>query len=455
MVAFLVATASISVHGAQSPGAAAVFVLGGALALIGALERPRALSAGLVLLCFVELTICGLAILTGGRPQPRGAYGLLLVGDGLVLLAVAQVLARVRPAEESGPSGAADIFQTTIARFVIGLTLVADFVAFTDDSGTWLPGVAWLLGAPALVGTTRRVRDVLLVYLGIAQLVVGVLALSHWAMAFGQAGLAVGSLAVTAAALALGLWLIGIEARRRGSSDFYVAPCLNASLALTVLVLGLAFGSRLMARAAFGYGVLALALNAVVTLLLAHTWRRFELTYAAILHVVVATYIVLFSVGQNDPRMAFVLGLAAVLEAIVFWGLGFACERIAVGRLRPYALPLYHATVAMTALGITLSDRSAAVLALAALAFLLTVKSLPRVEWLYAVVACLAAACYFRWLSGMTPGGLMASAMGVRLRALGGRGHPAEIPAGPVRSNAACARSPTNPPCSTRPWRRH
>ena len=38
------------------------------------------------------------------------------------------------------------------------------------------------------------------------------------------------------------------------------------------------------------------------------------------------------------------------------------------------------------------------VLALVAVSFLLTVKSLPRVEWLYGTVAALLAACYFRWL---------------------------------------------------------
>jgi tetratricopeptide (TPR) repeat protein len=410
-IAIIVATAYTAAQTSYSPSAAAAFLLCGTLALIGTVERPRTRSAGLVLLCFVEFTICGLSLVTGGRPHPPGTYGLLLACDGLALLAVAGVLARMRPTEGSSPSGAAEVFLTTLARFVIGLTLIADYLAFTDSSGTWVPSVVWLLGAPALLGTTRRIRDVSLVYLGIAQLVAGVLALSLWAAAFAQAGMAVGWLAVTAAALAVALWLVGTEARRRGLSDFYVAPCLNASLGLTALVLVSAIGSRLMIRDAYRFGVLALTMNAAATLLLSNTWRRYELTYAAILHVVVATYIVLFSVGRNDPRMAFVLGLAAVIEAIVFWGLGFACERIAAGRLRPYSLPLYHATVGMTLFGILLSDRSTAALALAALAFLLTVKSLPRVEWLYGVVACLGATYYFRWLSGMTPSGLMASAM--------------------------------------------
>ena len=52
-------------------------------------------------------------------------------------------------------------------------------------------------------------------------------------------------------------------------------------------------------------------------MLLAWTWRTAELTYAAVFHFVTATYVVLFSVGNNDPWMAYVLGLAAVIEAIV------------------------------------------------------------------------------------------------------------------------------------------
>jgi hypothetical protein len=410
-VAIIVGTSYIAVQSPHSPSAAAVFLLGGTLAPIGSLERPHAISAGLVLLCFVEFTICGLSLLTGGRPHPPGTYGLLVASDGLALLAVAQILARARTADGSSPLGSAKVYLTTLDRFIIGLTLIADYVALTDRSGTSIPSVVWLLGAPALLGTTRRIRDVSLVYLGIAQFVFGVLALSHWAMGYGQTGLAVGWLAVTAAALAVLLWLVGVKARLHGLSDFYVAPCLNASLGLTALVFVSAIGSRLVIRDAYRFGVLGLSLNAVVTLLLANTWRRFELTYAAIAHIVVATYIVLFSVGRNDPRMAFVFGLAAAIEAIVFWGLGFACERIAGGRLRPFARPLYHATVGMTLLGILLSDRSATALTLAAVAFLLTVRSLPRVDWLYGAVVCLGAASYFRWLSGMTPSGLIKSSM--------------------------------------------
>jgi tetratricopeptide (TPR) repeat protein len=421
LLSVVVASDYIARRGAHSPAAAVVFSLSGLLGLITARERPQMLNAGLVLLCFIEFTICGLSLVTGGRPHPPGTYGLLLACDGLALLAVAQVLERIgrvhRPepagatADEPLPSPVVEVFRLAIARFVIGLTIIADFVAFLDQGGNGIPGLVWLLGAPALLGTTRRVQEVSLVYLGIAQFVAGVLALSHWAMPFAQPGLTVGWLGLIAAALALVLWLAGTVARRGGLSNFYASPCLNASLGLTAAVLAMAVGSRLMIRDAYRFGVAALVLNVLVTVLLAGTWRRFELTYGAILHVVVATYIVLFSVGQNDPRMAYVLGLAAVIEALIFWVVGFACERVGSGGFRPYARPLYHMTVVMTFLGILLADRSGATMGLAALAFLLTIKSVPSAGWLYLVAACLGAACYFRWLSGLAPVGLMAFAV--------------------------------------------
>ena len=49
----------------------------------------------------------------------------------------------------------------------------------------------------------------------------------------------------------------------------------------------------------------------------------------------------------------------------------------------------------LTAAAVLLSDRSSLVLGLVAVSFLLTVKSLPRVEWLYGTVAALLAALLF------------------------------------------------------------
>ncbi len=96
--------------------------------------------------------------------------------------------------------------------------------------------------------------------------------------------------------------------------------------------------------------------------------------------------------------MAYVLGLAAVIEAIVLWGIGLACLRVRDAWTNECARPLFHWAVLLTGVAVLLSDRSSVVLALVGVSFLLTVKSLPREHWLYGTVAALLAACYFRWL---------------------------------------------------------
>ncbi len=221
-----------------------------------------------------------------------------------------------------------------------------------------------------------------------------------------------GWLAVVAALLAVMLWLAGTLAKRRGFTGFYTEPCITVSILMTAGVFAMAVQSRLMSVSAYRFGVLALTLNAIVTMLVARTLRQAGLTYLAVLHLVTATYLVLFSVGNNDPRMAYVLGLFAVIEAIVFWVVGFGCEALGHAWTRACARPLYYSTVVMTILGIPLADHSALTMLLAAAAFLLTVRSLERAEWLYAVVGALGGACYFRWLSTMTPLGVVIFAMG-------------------------------------------
>ena len=85
-------------------------------------------------------------------------------------------------------------------------------------------------------------------------------------------------------------------------------------------------------------------------MLLGADMAQAELTYAAVFHFVTATYLVLFSVGKNDPAMAYVLGLAAVVEAIVLWGIGFVCQRVRDTWTIECARPLFHWAVLLTAL---------------------------------------------------------------------------------------------------------
>jgi tetratricopeptide (TPR) repeat protein len=417
-VAMLMATLAIASLGPNSVTAAGAFVLVAVLAVLLNRERPWTAWAYLALVSFLEFTICALGVMTGGAKLPASNFGLLFMGDGLAGLAVAEALrARLRQtmslgqatSEDSGTdSRPFESFLSSIPRVVIALTIIADWAAFGDLGLTVHVGLVFLLGSATLTWTTRFVRRESLVYLGLAQFAAGVLALSSWSIGWSHSGLAVGWLAVTSSLIALSFWLAAVLGRRFGLSDFYAQPCSVASLLLTLGVFVLAVGSRLMALEAYRLGVVALVLDAIVTMLLAWMWRRSELTYAAVFHFVAATYLVLFSVGKNDPAMAYVLGLCAAIEALLLWGIGLMCQRLRDDWARRCARPLFHSAIALTGLGILLADHSSMTMMLVAISFLLAVKGLPHVAWLYAAVAALGTTSYLRWFADLAPSGVIA-----------------------------------------------
>ena len=194
----------------------------------------------------------------------------------------------------------------------IVLTLVADGVGLLDFDRTWLAGLVLVLGSAPWLWTTRFVRHPALVYLGLAQFVAGTLDLASCAAGWNNTALLAGWLAVTTACLGLTLWAAGTGTRRLKLSDFYTEPCFHTACFLMIGAYVVALQARGLGREAYPLAASSLGVNVLVTMLLARTWRRAELTYFAVFQFVTATYLVLFSVGKNDPRMAYVLGLAAV-----------------------------------------------------------------------------------------------------------------------------------------------
>src|SRR6202034_2694224 len=144
-------------------------------------------------------------------------------------------------------------------------------------------------------------------------------------------------------------------------SDFYSEPCFHTACFLMIGAYVAAVVARGLGREAYLLAAATLGVNVLVT----------------------AIYLVLFSVGNNDPNLAYVLGLAAVSQAIALWGIGFVCERVRDAWTKDCARPLYHWAVLLTGVAALLCDRSSVVLALVSLSFLLTVKSLSRADWLY------------------------------------------------------------------------
>ena len=419
-VALIAATSHVGREGANSFTASGAFVLVGVLAVLLNRERPRTIWAYLALVSFLEFTICGLVLAAGGTTLPAPAFGMLFMFDGLAALAIAEGLhflahwAKLQPvtSESNGTvdSRRAGTFLSAIPRFVIAVTLIADWFGVVEIDTRWSSGLVFLAGIGLFrvddpsFATNRSGLS------GPGPVRGGRLVLSYWTSHWSDSGVPLGWLAVTAAAVALTFWGVEVAARRSDLSEFYTLPCLNTSFVLTAGVLALCLrGANTWPVTRIRFAPFALAANTVVTMLLAYTWRRAELTYAAVFHFVVATYLILFSVGQNDPRMAYVLGLVAVIEAIVLWTIGFLCSRVRNVWTNACAWPLDHWAIVLTGVAVLLSDRSPLVLALVAISFLLMVKSRPRVEWLYGTVLALGAACYFAWLSSLSRVGLIES----------------------------------------------
>ena len=283
-LALVVATLFLAAKGPSSIGAAGAFGLVASLALLLNRERPWILRAGVTLVSFIELTICGLSLAMSGGSLSAADYGLLLVGDALAFLAVAEVLRNALRADldagrpDTDRHAASSRCLRSVREHPAAVRHHPDagcrLDGFPDLGVAWIAGLVWLLGAPALVGTTRFMKRTGLVYLGLAQLVAGVLDLSYWPITWGHPGMAAGWLAVVTGLLAMSLWMAGVFTRRRGGLDFYAGPCLNMSLFLTAVGLGLAVGSRFMTVSAYRFGAIAPGLDRDATMLLARTVRQ-------------------------------------------------------------------------------------------------------------------------------------------------------------------------------------
>ncbi len=413
LLGFVAGTSGVMVQNTGIATGSITFALLLALAVLVNLEKPSPAWAYLAFVSFFELTVCATGIAAPGRLVRAHELGRLVVGDVLLVLAFSEAIRRFKPRSESPAERLVDpewagVFRTASGRFAIAATAAADLLALLDVDHTWLSGLIFLLGAVALIWSTRVVRRKAVTYLGLGHLTVGVLDLAWWATGPGHTDIRLAWVGLAAALLALALWIVAVAIRRAGLSDFYTGPCLEVAFLLTTVAFIGALDARYLGREAFRLGVAALVVNAVVTLLLLATWRRAELVYSVVFHLVAATYLVLFSTGNNDPAMAYVLGLVAVLEALALWIGSLLCARAGRPVVLGCAGPLGHWAMFMTGLAIVLCAGSTLTMALVALSFLLAVKGLPRAEWLYGFIAALALACYWKWLESWSGAPLVA-----------------------------------------------
>ena len=171
----------------------------------------------------------------------------------------------------------------------------------------------------------------------------------------------------------------------------------------------LALAARIESRPAFILAASALAIDGVLLFLIGGVRRWAVLTYPAITSIVTASYVVLLSVGKGDPAMAYVLGLNAVLQALVLWPIGEVCRRSRGEWTKRYAPPLFHSAVALTFLAVVPAYASPVTMVLVAVSFLLAIKGLPSAGWIYPAAAAIGLALYVPWLSHLSRPGLLAA----------------------------------------------
>jgi tetratricopeptide (TPR) repeat protein len=386
------------------------------LALCISFERSTPLWAYVVFVSFFELTLCATGLATPGRALHAHQVGMVLSANCLLFLAMLELVYFFKPSSVERSTRALSqqwvgTFRSAAACFAVVATAGADFLALLDIDQGWKSGLILLLGSASVLWSTRVVRRNVLVYAALAQFSAGAIDFTWWMTAPAHIEVRLGWIALAAAIVGFLLWMTAAVTRRLGLSAFYTRPFLELAVVLTAVAFIGALDARFLGRESFRLGALALAVNAIVTLLVLASWRRAELVYAAVFHVVVATYLVLFSTGNNDPAMAYVLGLTAVAEALGLWCVGLWCQRSS----RPVALhcfrPLCHWAVFMTALAVVLCARSPLTLALVAVSLLLATKGLPRREWLYGTVATFAVAGYWKWLERFETVPLLAVAL--------------------------------------------
>lgn len=359
--------------------------------------------------CGLGVWLCLFQVAMGGAFARFASYGAAATGYALLLLGLeeaARVLANrkktIDPDFGTARAPGLGLFAAALPGFEVGLVTAAVVVAAAGGANGPAVVVTLGAGAAALLWSTRLRKVARLVDLSLALATSSALCFTAWRVGWSSFGSGLAWLALTTAAVSLAFWIAARLAAGRDALALHVGPLLRASAALTWPVFVLAVIGPIDTQRSFPVGVAALGLNAVVLVLLALVRRQPGLTYRAVVSGVIAVYVVLFSVGKGDPEMAYVLGLAAVLQALALSGLGFACRARATvenARERLFAAPLFVSSLALTVLAIGPAYHSPWTMALVALSFLVMVKGVPSRHWLYPTIGSLACVVYFAVLS--------------------------------------------------------
>ncbi|MDR3637438.1 MAG: tetratricopeptide repeat protein [Isosphaeraceae bacterium] len=380
------------------------------LTLVAATRECRSpVLAHCALLTLSLAWLCLLEVMTGDATAPPTAYALWLVVLSLLLLVVTEGAGRhVRkvPSPDHEFAGSVAVrrllFVQSMPAFALAILTVSVSLVAWDGMPSAAGAAVLGLASLAVLWETRTLRERVLVYAGLGLAVASALVLCGWQTAEVERGIGLGWLATSAAVCSVVLLATQRFCRRSNRGELYVVPCVNCAAVLAAAVFALALGARGLSRAAFPVASAGLLVNVFVCVWLAILGRVSAWTFAAAVSFVTATYISLLSVGRPDPKLVYVLGLAAVVQAIGFWSIGWACRRrLSAVWARVFVSPLLDVALALTLLAIPPAYNSPVAMVLVAVAFLLSAKSFPHADWLYTVLGALGCAIYFGWMRGL------------------------------------------------------
>jgi len=386
--------------------AAALGLSAAALALLTR-PYPRRALAHLSLACGLGVWFCLLRIGFDASQAGAEIYGAGASAYALVSLAAEEAArryaARTKGADTDFRSDSwrptLSLFEAALPGFEVGVVFAAVVLCIAGRQNG--PAVVFALaaGAGAMLWSTRLRRSEQAIELAVVLGYAAALCLTSLRVGWDDSSRSVAWLAVTTAVSSLTLRAAGRWASTREGPRFTAEPLLVAATRLTWVVFALALAGSFGKEPAYRVGIAALVLNAVSLLLLAGHRRRPDLTYRAILSAVVAVYVAVLNAGTPTPDNTYVLGLVAVVLALILSAVGFACRARPLGAdgagwETVFARPPFVAALVLTALAVVPAYASPWTMGLVALSFLVLVKGLPAREWLYATVAALGCACY-------------------------------------------------------------
>jgi tetratricopeptide (TPR) repeat protein len=373
-------------------------------------ETARVALAHLAIACWFGVWLCAFQIASGGALFVGPSHNFVMVVLTFALAMLAAGEAATAHAWRSGVDDSA-FGPLSVIRTALFAVALPDFATVATGLGLGLMltvrlsggevVVSFLLASAAFLWLTRFRRQLILAYLGIGHASAAAFAFSAWQVGWSDPGVGLGWFALTASVSAVVLWAIGAAVRGKKAPGFFSAPCLNTGAVLGLAALGLGLAARGASVTAFPVSLAALLVDVVAGILLAVVWRAPAATVGAIVSLVAATYVTLFSIGESDPSKAYVLGFVAVVEATLLWVVGTVCRKLLRAEWDGvFARPVLGASVVLTMLAVPPSYSHAPTMALVALGFVLAIQSFPSPMWLYPALLALEAAGYDAWFRG-------------------------------------------------------